>query len=221
VGKPTFARVRRRRLVRRSVQRRRWTAACVKRLTGFSVLEAVGPVPCSLRAQGGSPCAADASAISSLLRYYLLKPLRLHLHREGARPDHAEAACTTPEGRAAARPQSQDREERRPDVPTVHAVPSVGHEDRTEEVQRTPPADTADRRAQCEGHTAAQPRELPARTDRGRSRADHTEARPTPATRTFGVAVSTIARRGTRTGSTCTGGPSSAIPAGVRTGPMV
>ena len=73
-------------------------------------------------------------------------------------------------------------------MPTAHADQSVGHEGLTEEVQLTPPADTDAQRAQCEDHTAAQPRELPARMDRGRSRADHTEARPTRATRTSGVA---------------------------------
>src|SRR5262249_23130148 len=128
--------------------------------------------------------------------------------------------CTTPEGRAAARPPSRDRAEGRPDVLTVHADQSVGHEGLTEEVPFTPPADTDARGAQCEDHTAAQPRELPAHMDRERSRADHTEPLPTPTTHTFGVAVSTIARRGMRTGSTCTGGPSLAIPAGAATGPM-
>src|SRR5262245_27189376 len=125
-----------------------------------------------------------------------------------------------PEGHVAARPRSRDRAEGRPDVPTVHADQSAGHEGLTEEVPLTPPVDTDAQRARCEDRTAAQPRELPAHMDRERSRAVHTEARPTPAARTPRAAATTIARRGVRTGSTDTGGPSLAIPAGAATGPM-
>ena len=158
------------------------------------------------------------SAISSLRRYYLLKPLRQRLHRGGARPTTRRQRASLRGPRRGATSHRTARRDGRTCLRSTRisqwgtrayggAAHATGRYGRSAGAVRGP----------VRRHSRAAYRPV---MDRGRSRADHTAARPTPQLHALGwpsVSSPGVERKPDQR----TGDPSSAIPAGVPMGPMV